>query len=221
MPDKYNDLFAAAEKKYGLPPNYLRNFYLLERAKRGNAATALGPETKSGRAVGIMQIMPLNYNRFGGDPTDPAQSIDMAGRLSQENLRMLRKLYPDISEEELYRRGAYAYQSGYGTVRDTNGVPTYPGAIKYMKQWDALQPPKPTPDPYAGKLEGLNPYYGEELAPGALFGPASPDTVPPAPKPTGGADVRSLKFLMDLFNSTPKAPESYPSDTYLSALRRG
>lgn len=208
MPDDFNPLFEAATVRYGLPPNLLRELQRLETGESKNPVTAVGPMTDVGQALGLMQIMPSNVRTLGGDPFKPADAIDMAGRLSRDNIRMLRRYFPDKTDEEIERLAVATYHSGIGNVRRAGGVPDKPGATKYMKKYDEIR-----------SMRGLNPLYGEEMAAGAATPYPEP---PPAPQPEvqpvppskdAPISMRSLKFLMDLFNSVPQAPETYPSDT--------
>jgi soluble lytic murein transglycosylase-like protein len=208
MPDDFNPLFEAATVRYGLPPYLLRELQRLETGESKNPVTAVGPMTDQGQAQGLMQIMPDNARKLGGNPFKPAEAIDMAGRLSRDNIRMLRRYFPDKTDEEIERLAIATYHSGIGNVRRAGGVPNQPGATKYMKKYDEIR-----------SMRELNPLYAEEMAAGAATPYPEP---PPAPQPEAQPvppskdapiSMRSLKFLMDLFNSVPQAPETYPSDT--------
>jgi hypothetical protein len=78
--NQYDPLFAAAEQKYGLPPNILKATAAVETHFNPNAVSPTGVK-------GLMQINGANAKHYGMDRTDPAQAIDMAGRLWQENLK--------------------------------------------------------------------------------------------------------------------------------------
>jgi soluble lytic murein transglycosylase-like protein len=209
MPDDFNPLFEAATVRYGLPPYLLRELQRLETGESKNPVTAVGPMTDQGQALGLMQIMPDNISKLGGDPFKPADAIDMAARLSRDNIRMLRRYFPDKTDEEIERLAVATYHSGIGNVRRAGGVPNQPGVTKHMKKYDEIR-----------SMRELNPLYAEGMAAGAAMPypeppPATqPEMAPPIP-PSKDAPVsmRSLKFLMDLFNSVPQAPETYPSDT--------
>lgn len=204
MVSDFIPLFEATTRRYGLPPYMLRELQRLETGNLKNPVTALGPRTKQGQAMGLMQIMPRNVNVLGGDPFKPADAIDMAGRISRDNIRMLRKYYPDFNDDEIERLAVAAYHSGIGNVRQAGGVPDKPRAQAYMKQYDEIR-----------SMRELNPFYAEEMGAGAAMPAPAPEpevaSVPPAK--SAPIDARSLKFLMDLFNNLPQAPESYPSDT--------
>lgn len=105
--------------------------------------------TDVGQALGLMQIMPSNVRTLGGDPFKPAEAIDMAGRLSRDNIRMLRRYFPDKTDEEIERLAVATYHSGIGNVRRAGGVPDKPGATKYMKKYDEIR-----------SMRGLNPSMG-------------------------------------------------------------
>jgi hypothetical protein len=222
MPD-YTSLFDAATEKYGLPPDLLRRIQQLETGTIRNPERALGSPTGSGaRAQGLMQIMPATARQYGGNPFKPEEAIDIAGRLTADNLKQLREKFPDASDRDLARLAVYAYHSGIGTVERTGGVPTGPNARRHMQRYDTLNPPLPPPPapPVENPLANLNPLYGEEMAAGAVR-PAASKPSAAAAQPVEKLDSKSLKFLMDLFQSVPAAPQPYFSDTYAAALRRG
>lgn len=216
MPEKYNPLFDAVTQQYGLPEGILRDIQQLETGNLPEPESALGPRTRQGRAQGMMQIMPATSRAYGGNPMVPEEAVDMAGRITRDNLRSLRRAFPNISEEELRRLAVGTYHSGIGNVRRAGGIPDKPAARTYMERYDALRP-KPE------MRSDVNPYYAEEMAAGAVMPnadkPASPRPAAAAAQPS--MDPRSLKFLMDIFQSAPQAPETYASDTYIAALRRG
>jgi soluble lytic murein transglycosylase-like protein len=65
--------FAAAELKYGLPPDLLNRVAYQESRYNPEAVSPVG-------AIGIMQFMPATAADFGINPADPFQSIDAAGK---------------------------------------------------------------------------------------------------------------------------------------------
>jgi hypothetical protein len=219
----YTSLFNSTTEKYGLPPDLLRIIQQLETGTVRNPERALGSPTRSGaRAQGLMQIMPATAKQYGGNPLKPEEAIDIAGRLTRDNLKQLREKFPDATDRDLMRLAVYAYHSGMGTVDRTGGVPTGPGARKHMRRYDTLNPPLPPPPapPVQNPLEGLDPHYEEGMSGGAVR-PAASKPSAAAGQPVEKMDSKSLKFLMDLFQSVPAAPQPYFSDTYAAALRRG
>lgn len=215
MPEKYNPLFDAVTQQYGLPAGILRDIQQLETGNIAEPEGALGPRTRQGRAQGMMQIMPATSRAYGGNPMVPEEAVDMAGRITRDNLRSLRRAFPNVSEDELRRLAVGTYHSGIGNVRRAGGIPDKPAARTYMQRYDALRP-------RTEMRSDVNPYYAEEMAAGAV----APEEKAASPRPSAAAaqpamDPRSLKFLMDIFNSVPQAPATYASDSYTAALRRG
>ena len=79
----YMEYFAAAAQRYGVPMNVLIG--LAEQESRFNP-TALGTQTKWGRAKGLMQYLDSTAAGMGINPYDPAQSIDAAARQLKQRL---------------------------------------------------------------------------------------------------------------------------------------
>lgn len=65
--------FAAAESKYGLPPDLLNRVAYQESRYNPDAVSPVG-------AIGLMQFMPATAADFGINPADPFQSINAAGK---------------------------------------------------------------------------------------------------------------------------------------------
>lgn len=224
MDNLYNPLFEAATEKYGLPPGLLRSIQRLETGSMEGAESAEGPETSIGRAQGLMQIMPGIARAYKGNPLVPKEAVDIAARLTRDNLEALRKAFPDLSDSELARMAVATYHSGIGNIMKAKGIPDKPAVQAYIKRYDEMRPQAAEEPP-----PKVNPLYAEEMAAAASNIPAvaaQPSKaeekikVPPAPR-NPNLDPKSLKFLMELFNSVPKAPESFFSDSYLAAMRRG
>lgn len=79
----YTPMLNAAETKYGIPSGLLVRIARVESAFNPDA---LGPVTKSGRAVGLMQIMPSQHP--GIDARNPATAADYAGKYLAQLARM-------------------------------------------------------------------------------------------------------------------------------------
>jgi hypothetical protein len=77
---QFDPIIAQTEQKYGLPPGILAATAAVESHYNPNAVSPQG-------AVGLMQILPSTAHSLGVDPRDPAQAIDGAGRLWQQNLK--------------------------------------------------------------------------------------------------------------------------------------
>jgi hypothetical protein len=79
----FSDLFEAKGRQYNVDPALLAT--VAQQESSGNPK-ALGPETKSGRAKGLMQIVDHTAAKLGIDPYDPAQAIDGGARLLAQHL---------------------------------------------------------------------------------------------------------------------------------------
>ena len=77
---EFDPLFSAAEQKYGLPPGILKATAYVESKFDPSATSPTGVR-------GLMQINGANAKHYGGNRLDPAQSVDMAGRLWSENMK--------------------------------------------------------------------------------------------------------------------------------------
>lgn len=79
----YMEHFTAAAQRYGVPVNVLMG--LAQQESRFNP-TALGTQTKWGRAKGLMQYLDSTAAGMGINPYDPAQSIDAAAKQLKQRL---------------------------------------------------------------------------------------------------------------------------------------
>lgn len=79
----FQSYFVASSQRYGVPINVL--MALAEQESRFNP-TALGSQTKWGRAKGLMQYLDSTAAGMGINPYNPAQSIDAAARQLRERL---------------------------------------------------------------------------------------------------------------------------------------
>lgn len=75
--------FQAASQRYGVPVNVLMG---LAQQESGFNPTALGSQTKWGRAKGLMQYLDSTAAGMNINPYDPAQSIDAAARQLKQRL---------------------------------------------------------------------------------------------------------------------------------------
>lgn len=99
---KFMPYILVAEKKYNLMPGLLEKIAFIE--SRFNP-DAIGPLTKYGRAIGIMQIMPKFHPDI--NPKDPIASIDYAAKF-------LRQLYEQFKD---WKWATAAYNAGGGNIQ--------------------------------------------------------------------------------------------------------
>lgn len=121
----YGDLFARAERQYGVDASLLA---AVAKQESGFDPGALSPAG----AQGLMQLMPATARGLGvGDPFDPAQAVDGAARL-------LRDLMSRFGRTDL---ALAAYNAGPGAVLRYDGIPPYPETQNYvrsvMAMWEA------------------------------------------------------------------------------------
>lgn len=100
---RFTPLLAQAETKHGIPPGILKRMAWVESRYNPDA---LGPVTKAGRAVGIMQIMPSQHP--GIDAKNPEIAIDYAGKYLAQLARMFKGNWKDA---------VAAYNAGPGTMQ--------------------------------------------------------------------------------------------------------
>ena len=82
---QYDPLFQAAGQKYGVDPSILR---AIAKVESNFNPKAVGPQTRSGRAQGMMQFVPAMQKAYGiSDPFNPEQSVDAAGRMMRDLLK--------------------------------------------------------------------------------------------------------------------------------------
>lgn len=86
----YTPMLNAAENKYGIPPGLLVR---IAKVESGFNPDALGPITKVGRAVGMMQIMPSQHP--GIDAKNPAVAVDYAGKYLAQLAKMFKGNWTD------------------------------------------------------------------------------------------------------------------------------
>ena len=114
----YDDLFAAATRKYDLPEGLLKAVARAESNFNPSAKSSAG-------AIGLMQIMPGTAREFGVNPRNPAEAVDGAARLLRSNLRQF---------DGSVRLAVAAYNAGPGAVRRYDGVPPYAETRTYVQR---------------------------------------------------------------------------------------
>lgn len=83
VPESLVPLFDSASSKYQVPVNVIM---ALAQQESGFNPTALGTQTKWGRAKGLMQYLDTTAAGMGINPYDPAQSIDAAAKQIRQRL---------------------------------------------------------------------------------------------------------------------------------------
>lgn len=113
----YADLFAQAQRSYGVPAALLSAVAKQESGYNPRAVSPAG-------AQGLMQLMPGTAKGLGvANSFDPAQAVDGAAR-------MLRDLTRRFGSTELALAG---YNAGPGAVLKYNGIPPYPETQRYVR----------------------------------------------------------------------------------------
>jgi len=114
-------LIAAAAKRNGLPPGFVKSVVAAESTFRADAVSPKG-------AIGLMQLMPATAREYGADPSDPRQNVE-AGT---QYLRDLLVKYEKDDHQVL--RALAAYNAGPGAVERYHGIPPYRETIDYINR---------------------------------------------------------------------------------------
>lgn len=142
---RLDEFAAASAEKYGVPPEVL---LAIKNVGEKSGPTAIGPETKYGRAVGVMQFLQSTAKEMGlADRTDPLASIDAAARY-------MKKLYDQ-------------YASWDAAVAHYNGGGTQAALV--------LEGKRPTYNQTAGYLDRVRQYITERTANEAAKNPENVD----------------------------------------------
>lgn len=116
-PAVYQNMFRAAEAKYGVSANLLAAVAKQESNFNPRAVSSAG-------ARGLMQIMPGTARGLGVDPNVPEQAVDGAARLLRDHLRK-------FGSTEL---ALAAYNAGPGAVSKYRGIPPYAETQNYVRK---------------------------------------------------------------------------------------
>src|SRR6266567_6217571 len=127
------ELFEAAARKNGLPPNFVHSEVLAESGYRADAVSPKG-------AIGLMQLMPATAQTYGANPYDPSQNVEAGAAYLRE---LLIKYNGDA------RLALAAYNAGPGAVSKYNGVPPYAETQTYIER--VLQKYKKSTDSDSGQ----------------------------------------------------------------------
>lgn len=117
-PAAYQQLFLAAEQKYGVSADLLAAVAKQESNFNPRAVSRAG-------ARGLMQLMPGTARSLGvTDSFDPKQAVDGAARLLRDHLKTFSTVDLALA----------AYNAGPGAVRRYNGVPPYAETQNYVRK---------------------------------------------------------------------------------------
>lgn len=134
---KFDSTFRDTEKKYKLPENTLRAIAYQESRFDENA---VGPQTKFGKAQGLMQLMPKWFPNAG---KDPVADIDITGAEISRLYKHYRRTY---GQQQALSMAVSAYNGGQKKV--DRGAPLLsetkaytPGVLGYMSAMSAASTP--------------------------------------------------------------------------------
>lgn len=119
---KYSAAIAAAEQRYGLPPNLLHSLLYQESHFRTDIID--GTTRSVTGAVGIAQFEPDTAAQFGIDPTDPYQAISAAAHY-------LANLHKEFGS---WSAAVAAYNWGPGNVARRGLEAAPPSTQEYVAQ---------------------------------------------------------------------------------------
>jgi soluble lytic murein transglycosylase-like protein len=135
VPDAYRSFFEVAARRC---PSVLTPAGLAAQAR---VESAFRPDAVSPRgAVGLMQIIPSTWARFGRDAdgdgrADPFTAADSIATAAEINCSLHREL-ADLPGNRTTLRLA-AYNAGPEAVRRYRGVPPYPETERYVQRVQA------------------------------------------------------------------------------------
>jgi peptidoglycan hydrolase-like protein with peptidoglycan-binding domain len=110
---KFADEFAAAGKKYGLPPALLAA--IASRESRGGSALDSRGFGDAGNGFGLMQV-DKRFHSLKGGPFSAAH-IDQAAGILKSYLNQVKAKHPSWPNEQQLRGAVAAYNSGVGNVQ--------------------------------------------------------------------------------------------------------
>ena len=123
------DIIIAAARKNNVPPDLALSIAFVESSFNPEAE---GPETKSGRAVGLFQIIPSTGRALKlKNAKDPAENADAGTRYIRENL--------DRFGGDPIKATA-AHNTGPTAVAKYNGTPPFEETRKYLQKINAVIP---------------------------------------------------------------------------------
>jgi soluble lytic murein transglycosylase-like protein len=119
QPPSAEELVAAAAKRNGLPPEFVKSVAAIESGFRTNVVSPKG-------AVGLMQLMPSTARAYGADPADARQNVEAGTKY----LRDLLLKYQHDDHQVI--RALAAYNAGPGAVDRYHGAPPYRETLSYI-----------------------------------------------------------------------------------------
>lgn len=127
---RFNQIIEQQAKAFDIDPNLIRSIIMQESSGNPNA---IGPETRVGRAVGFMGLMPAAADEMEVDRNNPAENI-VGG------IKYFKKQLDRFGNVE---KALAAYNAGPQTVVKAGGIPDFKETKNYVKE-------------VLGRLERLN-----------------------------------------------------------------
>lgn len=113
---------------YGVDPSFALS---IAQTESNFNPSALGPQTRYGRAVGTMQVLPSTCTQYGLDANDPSENIECGVR---DLADMLKRYGGNLS------LAAAAYNAGPGNVDKYGGIPPFRETMNYVEKVLGLLP---------------------------------------------------------------------------------
>lgn len=189
----YDPLFQKYGTQYGIDPSLLKAQAMQESSLNPNA---VGPQTKYGKASGLVQLIPSTAESLGvTDPNDPDQAIKAQAQLMAENV----KRYGNIED------ALHAYHGG--TNEDNWGPKTKAYAQNVQEKYQKLASNSSPTTTIAGPAENVvyNPSDDPDIKLIQDFKPSNDNTS--ATATSGDPDIELIK------NFKPNAEVSAQSGT--------
>jgi peptidoglycan hydrolase-like protein with peptidoglycan-binding domain len=145
---KYADEFAAAGKKYNLPPALLAA--IASRESRGGSALDSRGFGDHGNGFGLMQV-DKRFHSLKGGPFSAAH-IDQAAGILKSYQNQIKARHPDWPPEQQLRGAVAAYNSGVGNVQTIKNMDVGTTGNDYSNDvWARAQALAPS---FGGKADG-------------------------------------------------------------------
>jgi peptidoglycan hydrolase-like protein with peptidoglycan-binding domain len=185
---KYAGEFAAAGKKYGLPPALLAA--IASRESRGGSALDSRGFGDHGNGYGLMQV-DKRYHTLKGGPYSAAH-IDQAAGILKSDLNAVKKAHPTWPPEQQLRGAVAAYNSGTGNVQTIKGMDIGTTGNDYSNDvWARAQALAPHFGGSAGSTGGTSGTGGTHASGG------SGSSAPTLKEGSHGAEVTKLQKQLE------------------------